>query len=205
MSLHILLNLFFSGMILGSSVCAIYCGWIFLPFVFDKNHNIKKAISRFIMFHSGKIVSYTILGSLVGYSTSFISQLKHSRIPLLIGAIFFFILGILNFVMPEKFVAKMKKGFVGFSGLLVAFIPCGALLGVLVYLAYVANDILTGALGGFVFGLGNAVNPLIILAIFSPRISRLSESFIKKTIIFKTGASFVFVSWSMILLWRAFQ
>ncbi|MCX7705785.1 MAG: sulfite exporter TauE/SafE family protein, partial [bacterium] len=172
MNWHILLNLFLSGIILGSSVCALHCGWVFLPFVFEKNSNIRKTFIRFFLFHSGKIFSYTIIGGLVGYSTSFITSFRNSRLPFLIGAIFFFILGILNFFMPEEFRNKMKRNFACFSGLLVAFIPCGALIGVIVYLAYVANNFLTGALGGFVFGLGNIINPLIILPLISPHCSR---------------------------------
>lgn len=205
MNFHVLVNLFLSGIILGSSVCTVFCGWIFLPFVFEKNQNIRRAIARFILFHSGKIASYTIIGGLAGYSTSFISSFKYSKIPIFLGSTFFFILAVVNLLVHEETRVKMKKNFACLSGFLVAFIPCGALIGVIVYLAYVANSFFAGAFGGFIFGLGNAINPLIFLVFCSTRCSEWGGNFIKNTAIFKIGVSLVFMSWSVTLLLKAFQ
>ncbi|MCM8764905.1 MAG: sulfite exporter TauE/SafE family protein, partial [Candidatus Omnitrophica bacterium] len=116
MSWHILFNLFLSGIFLGGSVCAIYCGWIFLPVLFERQQNKKKSLLKFILFHSGKIFSYTIIGGLVGYSSSFISFFRTSKVSLLSGAFFFFLIGLLNILMPEEFRVKMKKVSACFSG-----------------------------------------------------------------------------------------
>jgi len=204
-SLKILLNLFFSGVILGGSVCTLWCGWVFLPFVFEKETNIKKSLGKFFLFHSGKIVSYTIAGGLVGYSASFVSNFKNSSISILSAALFFLALGILNFFVPESFRVKMKKRFVCFSGFLVAFIPCSAFISVLVYIAYVASDFLQGAISGFVFGLGNLINPLIIISMLALPISRKFEKILKNTRIFKFATGSIFIFWSGTLFWRVFQ
>lgn len=205
MSLHFLLNLFISGIILGSSVCAISCGWVFFPVLFEKQQNRKRALLKFIMFHSGKIFSYTIIGGLAGLSSGFIPFFKTSRISLLSGAIFFLIIGLLNLFMPEQHRMKIKGLSACFSGVLVAFIPCAAFVGVLVYLAYVATDFLKGAIAGFVFGLGNAINPFILIAILAPSFSIQVEKIITNKNIYRIGSACVFLFWSITLFWRTFQ
>lgn len=203
MNWHILISLFLSGIILGSSVCTVSCGWIFLPFVLEQKQNIKKGLSKFFLFHAGKIVSYTAIGGLIGYSTAIVSSFKYSRISLFTGAGFFFFLGILNFLMPEKFLTGLRGKLACFSGFITALVPCGALAGVFVYIGYVANNFLQGALAGFVFGTGNMINPLILITIFSPACSRWIEKFAKNTLVYKICISAVFILWSLGLLWRA--
>lgn len=205
MNWYVLLNLFFSGIILGSSVCSIGCGWIFLPFIFEKDENKRKTFFKFVMFHSGKILSYTIIGGLVGYSTSFVSSFNNNKVALYTGALFFLLLGFLNMIMPEKFRIKMKKNLVCFSGFLVSFIPCGAFAGVLVYIGYVCNDLISGALAGFFFGLGNAINPLVLTIFFVPNFSKRFEKMVKGEIVFKLATTTVFCFWAGTLFWRAFQ
>ncbi|MCM8764065.1 MAG: sulfite exporter TauE/SafE family protein [Candidatus Omnitrophica bacterium] len=205
MNLHFLLNLFISGVILGSSVCAISCGWVFFPIVFESQQTRKRSLLKFMLFHSGKIFSYTIIGGLAGFSSDFVSVFKTSRISLFFGGVFFLIMGLLELLMPDKYRIKIKGLSAGFLGALVGFIPCVALVGVLVYLAFVATDFLQGAIAGFVFGLGNAINPFILLAIFAPSCSTRVENIITNKSIYRIGSACVFLFWSITIFWRAYQ
>ncbi len=97
----------------------------------------------------------------------------------------------------------MKKNLACFSGFFVSLIPCGAFISVLVYIAYVSNSLVQGALYGFVFGAGNLFNPLIIISIAAPSISKRFEKIITKEQLYKIAASFVFLFWSGSLFWKA--
>ncbi|MCM8806025.1 MAG: sulfite exporter TauE/SafE family protein [Candidatus Omnitrophica bacterium] len=202
MNWHILTNLFFSGMILGSSVCALSCGWIFIPLVFEKNLNIKRSFIKFCLFHAGKILSYTVVGGLVGYSASYITAIKNSKIFLLVGGLFFFILGILNLFLPDKIMIHLKHNFTGCAGIIMGFVPCGALAGVLVYLAYVANTFASGAMAGFAFGLGNAINPLILLIFLAPKFPQWFNGIVKSQKICRIAGSLVFFFWAGTFFWK---
>ena len=204
MNWHILVNLYISGILIGSSVCMLSCGSVFLPFIFERNTDIKKTLRMFVFFHAGKLVSYTLAGGLVGYSSGYVSALKNNRVFLFLGALFFLILGVLNLTLSDK-IKMFLKGHLSYcSGFVVGFVPCGALLGVLAYLAYVANSFVSGAIGGLVFGLGNAINPLIIITIFTPWCSKFIGRFFENRWAGKIAGSVVFFFWSGTLVWRTF-
>lgn len=203
MSLHLLLNFFISGLILGSSSCALSCGWLLFPFISEKKASIKKSFFKFLSFHIGKIVSYVILGGLVGYSSQFITKLTNSKFLWLGGGVLFFIMGLLNLILPESRRISIKKNFVGVAGFIVGILPCGPLVGFLVYLAYVANNAIGGAVAGLAFGIGNTFNPLIILIFLIPAGTSLFERIIRNEKIYRIAGSMVFFWWATTLIWEA--
>ncbi|HOK80213.1 MAG TPA: sulfite exporter TauE/SafE family protein [bacterium] len=202
MNWHVLVNLYISGILTGSSVCVLSCGSVFFPFIFERKSDIKRTLKMFLFFHAGKLVSYTLAGGLVGYSAGYASALRNNQILNLAGTLFFITLGILNLVISDKKMAFLKSPFSYCSGFIVGFIPCGAFLGLLAYLAYVANSFVSGAVGGLVFGLGNAINPLIIIAMFAPWCSKFIGKFFENPWTGKIAGSLVFFFWAGTLVWR---
>lgn len=200
MSWRLFLNFFISGLILGSSSCALSCGWLLFPFISEKKSSIKKSFFKFLLFHAGKIVSYVILGGFVGYSSQFITKLTNSKFLWIGGGVLFFIMGILNLLLSECRRISIKKNLAAVAGFVVGILPCGPLVGFLVYLAYVANNTIGGAVGGLAFGIGNTANPLIILIFFIPLGSSLFESIIRNEKIYRIAGSMVFFWWAATLI-----
>jgi len=204
MSGVLLWNFFVSGFFLGVTTCALYCGSILAPFLLDKEITARQAIFRFFIFHAGKLVAYVLLGGLVGYSSHFIPVLRDSKLVPGAGAAFFFALGILNFTISDRKRKKLLGGPLVGTGFLIGFLPCGPFLAFLFYLAYVANTAAKGAIGGFLFGLGNALNPIILISPFFPKIGTLLQVLCRRPVYFKLIVSCVFFFWSASLLQKVF-
>ena len=156
--------LFVTG-ILTSIHCISMCGAINLIAIVDsKNKNYKRPI----LYNLGRVVSYTIIGGLVGLLGSVISLnstingiiiLVASLIMLLMS---FNMLGIIEFRLPFinkiRLKTKSRNSFV--IGLLNGLMPCGPLQAMQVY-ALSTGSFIKGALSMLIFSLGTV--PLMLL------------------------------------------
>ena len=156
--------LFVTG-ILTSIHCISMCGAINLIAIVDsKNKNYKRPI----LYNLGRVVSYTIIGGLVGLLGSVISLnstingiiiLVASLIMLLMS---FNMLGIIEFKLPFinkiRLKTKSRNSFV--IGLLNGLMPCGPLRAMQVY-ALSTGSFIKGALSMLIFSLGTV--PLMLL------------------------------------------
>lgn len=165
--------LFVVGLI-SSLHCVAMCGGINLSlcvsYKFDKEDNNK--FSKFIpsfLYNLGRVISYTIIGGIVGALGSVISISTSGRafVAILAGA-FMIIMGLnmmnifpwlrkLNPRIPKIFARKInskKKNKGPFVvGLLNGLMPCGPLQAMQIY-ALGTGSFLTGALSMFMFSLG---------------------------------------------------
>ena len=156
--------LFVTG-ILTSIHCISMCGAINLIAIVDsKNKNYKRPI----LYNLGRVVSYTIIGGLVGLLGGVISLnstingiiiLVASLIMLLMS---FNMLGIVEFRLPFinkiRLKTKSRNSFV--IGLLNGLMPCGPLQAMQVY-ALSTGSFIKGALSMLIFSLGTV--PLMLL------------------------------------------
>lgn len=183
-----LIPLGFSAGFLGSLHCVGMCG------AFSASCQSKKSYA--LSYHSGKALSYTLLGALsamVGASLTFLVQNPYFKaIPAIFLGLTFIWIGFkswsnnaeINQVgLPEKVLKwnqkwlgksyQLKKGVLrSFSiGFFSALLPCGLLYGVLFSFAALQSP-LHGAVGMLSFSLGTApaliLGPGIILKLFSP-------------------------------------
>ena len=156
--------LFVTG-VLTSIHCISMCGAINLIAIVDsKNKNYKRPI----LYNLGRVVSYTIIGGLVGLLGSIISLnstingiiiLMASLIMLLMS---FNMLGIIEFRLPfiNKIRLKTKSRSSFVIGLLNGLMPCGPLQAMQVY-ALSTGNFIKGASSMFLFSLGTV--PLMLL------------------------------------------
>lgn len=163
--------------LLGSLHCAVMCGPLMLSLPIQKSSYLKSAF-QLLLYQFGRILTYTVLGILVGWAgSSFTVFTNQKTLSLIIGVILvaFVILQFTGYYQNKlsaiqfKIVAPISKlmgklfglpfwGF--FAGLLNGLIPCG-----MVYLA-LATALNTATIEGggtfmFLFGLGTT--PLMLM------------------------------------------
>lgn len=179
--------LFITGL-LTSIHCISMCGAINLITIVNNNSNLKKKnLFNSCLYNLGRVISYTILGGLVGTIGSvFKINNTISGLIILIAAVIMFLmslnmLGITSFHLPRlsrlskspklsrltktqaknnsnlKLKKKTNNAFI--VGLLNGFMPCGPLQAMQVY-ALSTGSFIKGALSMFLFSLGTV--PLML-------------------------------------------
>ena len=190
--------LFLTG-ILTSIHCISMCGAINLIAVVDsKNNNYKKTI----LYNLGRVVSYTIIGGLVGFLGSIVALSSTiNGIIILIASLIMILmslnmLGIIEFRLPFinklRLKTKSKNSFI--IGLLNGLMPCGPLQAMQVY-ALSTGSLVKGALSMFLFSLGT-VPLMLLVGIFYNLVKG------KKKIIVNKVASVLILILSIVMLNR---
>lgn len=168
--------------VLTSFHCVFMCGGIAMSQSISegKNHNTMKST---LSYNIGRIISYTLIGGIVGGIGSLVMVSDQFRGAITIGAGLFMLLFGLKFLGILKLPSFKKKhkavnintekdryhnNFV--IGLLNGFMPCGPLQTIQLY-ALSTGSFLVGATSMFVFALGTV--PLMLgVGIFTSRINR---------------------------------
>ncbi|MDS0525728.1 sulfite exporter TauE/SafE family protein [Clostridium sp. SHJSY1] len=168
--------LFLVGM-LTSIHCVGMCGGIMLTQSISKDDDLNEEKSRFaslmpgILYNTGRVISYTIIGGIVGALGSVLSLSLNVKAGLQIFAgIFMIIMGLnmAGFSMFRKFniklpwsscILKNKPKAPFLVGMLNGLMPCGPLQTMQLY-ALGTGSALTGALSMFLFSLGTV--PLML-------------------------------------------
>lgn len=158
----------------------------------------KKNIFPHFQYNLGRIISYTIIGGILGGIGSFFGINPHFSGVFLILASFFMISMGLSFFFNWQILEKIKLRTPEFIakylykqkhsqkpkgpliiGLLTGFMPCGPLQAMQLY-ALTSGNIIEGALSMAIYGLGTA----LLLFIFGLTVSTISAANIKKMIKF---------------------
>ena len=160
--------LFITG-ILTSIHCISMCGAINLVAVYDTNKNYKRPL----LYNLGRVISYTLIGGLVGLIGSIftLSNIANGIVILIASLIMllmsFNMLGIIDFKLPFKRIRikrKTRNAFV--VGLLDGLMPCGPLQAMQVY-ALSTGSFIKGALSMFLFSLGTVPLMLMVGVIYN--------------------------------------
>lgn len=202
--------------LLTSVHCIAMCGGINLSqCVSNANDNepIKRKLIPSILYNTGRVISYTVIGGIVGALGSVISLSGTAKgIVAIVAGAFMLIMG-LNMMnifprlrkivprMPKKFTSKIhgaKKGRGPLVvGLLNGFIPCGPLQTMQIY-ALGTGSFLAGALSMFLFSLGTV--PLMFA--FGAISSILSSKFTRKLM---TVSALLVMFLGIIMIGRGFS
>lgn len=182
--------LFLIGL-LTSLHCVAMCGGINLAQSVNAGKSAKSAIHPNILYNLGRVVSYTVIGGIVGALGSVISLSGGLRGSVgIIAGIFMMIMGLnmLNVfpwlrrinLKPPRFInnrinkkkAREKSSF--YIGLLNGFMPCGPLQSMQLY-ALSTGSFLAGAFSMFMFSLGTVPLMFILGTISSKLNKRFTE------------------------------
>lgn len=160
--------LFLTGL-LTSIHCISMCGSINL--VASINNENKRDYKRPILYNLGRIISYTIIGALVGLLGKVLSiNNVVSGIIIIIASIIMLLMSLtmLNIIKVRfkffKYKVNNRNPFI--IGLLNGLMPCGPLQAMQVY-ALTTGSIFKGALSMFLFGLGTVPLMLLTGVVFS--------------------------------------
>lgn len=160
--------LFITGL-LTSIHCISMCGSI--NFVATVNNDNKRNIKRPLLYNTGRIISYTIIGGVVGLVGKIISfnNIVNGIIIILASIVMLLMsLTMLNVIKVRfkfiKYKVSNRNSFV--IGLLNGLMPCGPLQAMQIY-ALSTGSVLKGALSMLLFGLGIVPLMLVTGVIFS--------------------------------------
>lgn len=170
--------------------CVGVCSGILLTQTINKHDNINDKKSSFkiaVLYNSGRIISYTIIGGIVGALGSiFSASIEIQNFIKVVAGVFMIISGlhmigikIFNTIKPHIFFKKStcvnnhKNPFI--VGYLSGFLPCAPLQTMQLY-ALSSGSFIIGASSMFVFSLGT----LPIMLSFAYISSRMSKSFNEK-------------------------
>lgn len=160
--------LFMTGL-LTSIHCISMCGSINL--VATVNNDNKRSIKRPLLYNIGRIISYTIIGGLVGLVGKIISfnNIVNGIIIILASMVMLLMsLTMLNVIKVKfkfiKYKVSNRNPFI--IGLLNGLMPCGPLQAMQIY-ALSTGSVLKGTLSMLLFGLGTVPLMLVTGVIFS--------------------------------------
>lgn len=161
--------LFITGL-LTSIHCISMCGAINLMATYNKENKIN--LKRPILYNLGRLVSYTLLGGVVGLIGSIISINEViNGIIIIVASILMILmslsmLNIIKFKLPKLVKLKTKTSNSFIIGLLNGLMPCGPLQAMQVY-ALSTGSFVKGALSMFLFCLGTLPLMLSVGIIFN--------------------------------------
>ncbi|MGD2142291.1 MAG: sulfite exporter TauE/SafE family protein [Candidatus Bathyarchaeota archaeon] len=176
------LELFLSGLALGTGPCLFFCFPILIPFVAGTREGWMKGLIATLIFSVSRLFAYVLLGMLTGLTGElllrFISQTEFSLYVWIFGGLFISLLGVLILLgeghalipswLPKRFTIEDDLRSLALLGFIVGITPCAPLLGVLTYIALSVESPLVGIYYALSFGLGASITtPLILAGIFA--------------------------------------
>ncbi|MFH1245487.1 MAG: sulfite exporter TauE/SafE family protein [Candidatus Omnitrophota bacterium] len=183
--MKLFLDVFMIGVALSWGQCLAFCAPIMLPYVAATQQGWREGYKAGLVFSLARIIPYVILSLLsAGLGRCIISKAYESYA----GAVVDGIMGGCLVVLGIVIISKQSLHFWGcpsvkthpapgdspggrkglfLLGLLTGFAPCVPMIGLLVYIAFKAENLLQGALFGLAFGIGTLVSPLFLFASLS--------------------------------------
>ena len=161
--------LFITGL-LTSIHCISMCGAINLMTTFNRENKVN--LKRPFFYNLGRLISYTLLGGIVGLIGSVISINETINGLIIITASILMLLmslsmlNIIKFKIPKLQIFKIKTSNSFIVGLLNGFMPCGPLQAMQVY-ALSTGSFIKGSLSMFLFCLGTIPLMLGVGVIFN--------------------------------------
>jgi thiol:disulfide interchange protein DsbD len=187
------------GIIYGATFCTLTCSPFIASYIIGTDKGTRRGIWLSIIFNSGRVITYGVLGLLVGLAGgAFLVEGVYARWGALVFGIAVAALGIWIAVRrrpdrvgcacgPEaSWMQRLRHRFepkegdggelsAAGMGLLIGLVPCPPLIALLLFSAAIGSAAM-GLVLGLLFGIGTIISPIIIVAAaagwFSDRVSR---------------------------------
>ena len=194
-----LIELFTIGITLAFGPCLFFCTPIVLSYIAATHDSGRKGFKSVLIFSLSRAFVYVLLGLLAGLFGKILTTSldKYSLTIYITGGAFISLSGILILLgkninlhickILRKYTVENDIRNSIILGIIIGLLPCAPLLGILVYISLISEDLWQGALLGFSFGMGTVISPLIIFGIL---VSSLPKRIIKNPKIFEIFKKF---------------
>lgn len=187
-----ILYLLIQGFFLGYGPCLLTCVPILLPYTVTKKH-WKEGFIATLTFSLSRLAVYVVLGGISGYVGAFLMKFYFtSMFPYYMqGAMAFVLILIGMFVLfgkgtGLKFCGVEESNMV-LLGVLVGLSPCLPLIGILLEIALLSENFVSGMVYSFAFGIGTVISPLLLIGTLAPSIGKRLNQKIQRVFIFLCG------------------
>ena len=202
MNFKLIFHFFLSGFLLGGSICIISCGILLLPLMVKIGERKKEMLFVGFSYGIGRIIVFGTLGAIASYSHYLLNRFIENKISLIIGGIFLCFLGIWYFfskqTCKDKKIIKNLPPF--FVGIVHGFLLCGPVIGFLLYLVYVSENILFGILSGILFAMGSLIIPVFFFWGISSFLKEKIRNNRKAILFLKVMGTAIFIFWGVNLI-----
>ena len=211
MDTRVINELFLFGVTLGWGPCLVSCSLALAPYLACTGTSWKEGLRNTLIFSSGRLISYILLGAIAGFSGKLISSVFIlGNLPYLFKALSSLIILLfgITILFGRKSGTPAICGFIEKNnikslmalGLLIGLSPCAPFLEMLLYIILKSKNALDGAVYGMSFGIGTIFSPLLIIgaaAGYFPKILITNKN-IYKWFQISCGISIVFYSFVML-------
>jgi hypothetical protein len=185
--INICFSLFVTGMLMGSGPCLLNCGPILLGYISGTKSSALQGFKCWLTFSLAKFSSIIVLSFLAGVIGTALFQRFYWEVSgyIIWGLTGLFVI-LLGFMVSIGLNTKLKvcnilgnaaiqrdRNSVIILGILVGFLPCVPLIGVLSYITMIATQPYHGIFMGASFGLGVIISPLIFASMIAGAIPKL--------------------------------
>ena len=203
--------LFISGLILGSGPCLGICAPVLVSYTAIHKKTFKDSFFSYLIFSSGKLLGYCILGILCTFGVKIIASPLGAKYLGLIDPFvgcFIILIGITTIFYKGnklnlgcRWIHKGNIRNVGILGFLIGLAPCLPLLGILNYIVLVSGSFFSTIGFCIVFGLGTIISPLFLMVMLSGRLAEVFSKNDKSKIIIRIlcGGIIIFLGGKIIL------
>jgi sulfite exporter TauE/SafE len=204
--------LFISGIILGSGPCLSFCAPLLASYSAVFKKGLKKSFISYLIFSVSKIAAYMLLAMIwlktINLFSDYLIQ-KYSLFFYNLLAVFIILAGATTLFYkknkPNLICKTLHKGNiknVGVMGFLVGFSPCLPLLGILNYIAIVSENAFEAAAYSAAFGLGTIISPLLLMVLFSAKLSQIISKTEKKEKIIRISGGLILIALGLTIILR---
>ena len=192
--------------------CLFYCLPVILAFTAGAEKEYKKSLSDILIFFSGRLLAYVLLGFLAGLSGLVLRRFIESRFGIYFGplaGIISIILGIYVLLTKDNTESCRRPGRIyGIAGIfglgfIIGLSPCVPLATLLFEIVLISKTGIEGALYGLFFGLGTFFSGFIVAAGLSGILNIIPQRFLKSErsrFVFKAICSLTLVLFGIWLL-----
>ncbi len=207
---HNLYYLFIGGIILGSGPCLSFCAPLLASYSVVFKKGVKKSFISYLIFSVSKIAAYMLLAMIwlkvINLFSDYLIQ-KYSLFFYNLLAVFIILAGVTTLFYkknkPSLICKTLHKGNiknVGVMGFLVGLSPCLPLLGILNYIAIISKNRFEAAVYSAIFGLGTIISPLLLMTLFSAKLSQIISKTEKKEKIIRITGGLILIALGLTII-----
>ena len=199
--------------------CFLVCTPILITYVAGSKGSWAGILKDIVIFLTGRLTAYIILGFLAGLSAGILKTFTSSSVssffqPLAGAVTIFFALVILlnkdNYECPcsTPYSKILNFGGIFVFGLLIGLSPCAPLLALLFDIVLISKGALDGASYAVSFGLGTFLSGLITISIIAGLLTRIPAAFVRsKTVnaVFKTICALLLIVLGIGLILKSYR